>query len=180
MARATLQPAARYQTVGARGHVPRVCLNAFVAVVESATLWGLIATLAGLAVPLLVLWCRQLALRHRVTAERRPTEAERALVHRRGRYSVAAFVLFWPVALGLVLLATLGQASAGIHGAVALVIVLLAAASVTLQLTTRCPICRYRLGYQQALGTPARCERCGASLGRLGHDRDVGDVREAR
>jgi hypothetical protein len=41
---------------------------------------------------------------------------------------------------------------------------LMASDSVALQLGIRCPICRYRLGFQQTLGVPTQCGRCGVRL----------------
>lgn len=128
------------------------------------TFWGGIIAIGGVATPVVILWRRHVALRHRVSATRPPTEAELQVLRQRGRLSVFGFVSFWVVALGLILAVSLLQAPPAAEALVLIGILTLVACSLWFHLNTRCPICNYRLGYQRSLGVPARCERCGASF----------------
>ena len=120
--------------------------------------------IAGLATPFLLLARRRRALNQPVATVREPTQDERNTLRRRGRLSVAVFVLFWFTSVGLILATSLLDASGSVDVVVVCVIFLMAAGGVAFQLGTRCPICEYCLGYQRSLGVPARCERCGANL----------------
>ncbi len=129
--------------------------------------WMAVAlAVGGVSAPGVVLWLRHRALGQQVTAARRPTQAELDVLRRRGRSSVAAFVLFWTISLTLVLVTSRWHAPSSVEMAVFVAILLMAAGGIAFQLRTRCPICQYRLGYQRTLGVPFRCERCGASFSR--------------
>ncbi len=125
---------------------------------------GAVLAAAGVATPFFILWRRRRALADRIRANREPTEVERAALRRRGRQSIAAFVLFWVVSLSLVLAVSFLRAQETGQLAVLALILLLVVLAIAFHLSTRCPICQYRLGYQRALGVPRRCERCGANL----------------
>jgi quinol-cytochrome oxidoreductase complex cytochrome b subunit len=123
-----------------------------------------LAGLGGVAAPFILLWLRSRALKRPVRATRPLTAAERQALRRRHHLSLIAFVAFWAASLSLMLLVTLRPASPALQTAVLVAILSLLLANVALQLTHRCPLCGYRLGYQNALGLPPRCERCGANL----------------
>jgi hypothetical protein len=120
--------------------------------------------LAGAATPFIILWQRQRALRHRVIANRQPTELERTALQKRGRQSIAAFVLFWVVSLSLVFDVSFFRAPEVAQLAIIALILLQALVAIAFQLGTRCPVCHYRLGYQRALKVPERCARCRANF----------------
>jgi multisubunit Na+/H+ antiporter MnhB subunit len=125
---------------------------------------GVGLALAGAATPFIILWQRHTALRHRVIANRQPTEHECTALQKRGRQSIAAFVLFWLVSLSLVFAVSFFRAPDAAQLAVVALILLLALVAIAFQLETRCPICQYRLRYQSELGVPERCERCRANF----------------
>jgi hypothetical protein len=127
---------------------------------------GIVAALIGLSAPFIIVWARHHALRHRpLPGTTRPvTDAELARVRWLGRLSIWLFVLFWVVSLSLIAATALLEAAVSIERGVMIGIFALAAASIAFHLSIRCPVCRYRLGYQRTIGTPARCERCGAQF----------------
>jgi hypothetical protein len=74
------------------------------------------------------------------------------LVRKRGRISVITFVLFWIVSLALIVGTELLDAPATVEMFVVALVLLMALLSIIFHLSTRCPICQYRLGYQRSLG----------------------------
>lgn len=124
--------------------------------------FGALLAIAGVSTPFVVLWLRHRALREPVAVRRPATDAEREFLQRRGRWSIISFVCFWLIAAGLVVAISVIDASPLTQRAVLVVILLMVIGTIAQHLSTRCPICNYRLGYQRSLGIPARCERCGA------------------
>ena len=128
----------------------------------SLGLLGIALALAGGSTPFIILWLRHRALANRTPANRQPTEAECRAVRKRGRVSVIAFVLFWVVSFALAFVTSRLDASATVELAVLALILLMALLSIIFLLSTRCPICEYRLGYQRSLEVPTPA--CGADL----------------
>jgi uncharacterized membrane protein len=130
---------------------------------RASTLFGTLVAIGGASVPFIILWFRHRALRDRVVAHRRTTEEEREHLRRRGRSSVVTFVGFWLISLGLIAAVSTLAVSPASEALVLALILAMVVGSIWRHLSTRCPVCGYRLGYQRALGVPARCERCGVS-----------------
>jgi hypothetical protein len=107
---------------------------------------------AGISVPLLVLWRRNVALRAPVTTTADVTDEDRAALRRYSKRMVLAFILFWPIALSLVSIGAVPPVSVGAQTATLLTVGVLVAILIAAHLKTRCPACGYRLGYQQSLG----------------------------
>ena len=124
----------------------------------------LIVGFACATLPFAIYLLRRRALARRVYDWRQPTPEERQHLRRYSRRSLIAFVAFWIVSVGLVVLAALSNASPFLAWATMVPILLVAAANLGYQLRTVCPICSYPLGYQKPLRVPNRCERCGATL----------------
>jgi len=125
---------------------------------------GTLIAIGGASTPFLILWFRHRALRDRVAAHRTITQDERELLRRHGRTSVVNFVGFWVISLGLIFALSTITVSALAEIVVLGVILAMVVGLVWQHLSTRCPVCGYRLGFQRALGVPARCERCGVSF----------------
>ena len=120
--------------------------------------------IACATLPFAVYVLRRRALARRVYDWRQPTQEERQHLRRYSRRSLVAFVAFWIVSIGLVVLAAARNASPIVAWAALVPILLVAAVNLGYQLRTVCPICSYPLGYQKPLRVPNRCERCGATL----------------
>lgn len=122
---------------------------------------ALVAGLAGVAVPFVLLWFRHRALAVRPDA--RPLSiADRRRVAKQDTFSRISFVGVIVIGLSLVVVAARG-AEGTRRGSIVAALVLVSA-GIAWHLNIRCPSCKYRLGLQQPLGTPRRCERCGADL----------------
>lgn len=127
---------------------------------------GLVAAGAGICVPLAVLWLRRRALGEHVAAARAVSSEERERLRQRGRRSTWLFAATLAGGLALVLVVSSRSVPRVLAGAGLAVVVLSAVGSIACHLRIRCPVCRYRLGYQQPLGVPGRCERCATRLRR--------------
>lgn len=131
---------------------------------RTSTLLATLAAICGASTPFVILWFRHRALRERVTPHRLLTDDERKSLRRRGRSSVISFIGFWVIALSLIFAVSWLTVSPVIEAAALTFILAMVVGTVWRHLSTRCPVCGYRLGYQRALGVPPQCERCGVAF----------------
>lgn len=85
-------------------------------------------------------------------------------LRQRGRLSTISFFLFWVIALSLIVPTAVLEPSPLVRSLVWGALVLIVTILIGYHLSIRSPVCRYRLGYQHALGVPKRCERCGTEV----------------
>jgi hypothetical protein len=115
----------------------------------------MIAAVVGIAVPFIVLWRRHVALKATKSWSTRPlTPHEIAHLRWRGRLSIWLFVLFWIVALALIIATTVAGASSTVQRIVVIAVLGMAAIEIAFHLSVRCPVCNFRLGYQRTIGVP--------------------------